>query len=179
LGFFVLAGVLTMMTVLGALIAALSVGIGRVLALVTPLADIIVVALGLLLLLGMNPFARLPQIRLKGQTEEPFLNAYIYGLLYGPIALPCSGPLVVSLFTLSFSLQGFFNQLLFFLIFGLGFGIPLLAISFLARSRQGWILQQFSRHYHIISRVGGLLLIFVGVWDLTVNFDAMRLYLGI
>ncbi len=179
LGLFVLAGVLTMMLLLGALIAALNVSAGRVLAIVTPVADLVVVSLGILLLMGRNPFARLPQIQFRSGGESPFLNAYLYGLLYGPIALPCSGPLVISLFALSFSAQGFLTQLLFFLVFGLGFGLPLLAISLLARSRQQWVLNQFTKHYRLISRLSGVLLIIVGTWDFFVNWSAIRLFLGL
>lgn len=179
LGFFVLAGVLTMMLLLGAFIAALNVGTGQVLAYVTPLADLVVVALGLALLAGKNPFARLPQVRLPGRGENPYVSAYIYGLLYGPIALPCSGPLVVSIFALSLGVAGFVEQLLFFLVFGLGFGLPLLVISLLARSGQNWVLRQFTRHYLIISRVGGLLLVGVGAWDFYLNFEVMELYLSL
>lgn len=178
LGFFVLAGVLTMMLTLGAIIAALNVGTGHVLAYVTPLADIVVVALGIALVLGKNPFARLPQIRVPGRGENPYVSAFVYGLLYGPIALPCSGPLVVSVFALSLGIGSFFQQLLFFLVFGLGFGLPLLAISLLARSGQSWVLRQFTQHYVIISRVGGLLLIVIGVWDFYVNLDVVQLYLN-
>ena len=178
LGLFVLLGVLTMMLILGALIAALSLSTGRVLSVVTPVADIVVVVLGLALLFGINPFAKLPQIRTRGGNENPYLSAYVYGLLYGPIALPCSGPLVISVFALSLSVSGFFYQLLFFLVFGLGFGIPLVAISLLAQGGQRWVLQKFTQHYTIISRLGGILLIVVGVWDFVVNFENVRLYSG-
>lgn len=179
LGLFVLAGVLTMMLLLGALISSLRLGTGQVLAYVTPVADVLVVTLGVVLVLGHNPFARLPQIRIRRRGDNPYLNAYIYGLLYGPIALPCSGPLVVSVFALSLSVTGFLNQLLFFLIFGLGFGVPLLLISLLARSGQDWILRQFTRYYAVIGRVAGVLLIVVGAADFVVNLSAVRLFLGV
>jgi len=179
LGLFVLAGVLTMMLILGAVIASLNVSIGGALSILTPLADVVVVALGLALLWGKNPFAHLPQIRTPGGRSSPYFNAYVYGLLYGPIALPCSGPLVISVFALSLGVAGFVNQLLFFLVFGLGFGIPLLLISLLAQSGQRWVLRQFMQHYNAISRIGGLLLIAVGVWDFFVNLDTVRLFLGV
>lgn len=179
LGLFVLAGVLTTMLALGALIAALSVAVGRVLAFVTPAADVIVVALGAALLLGLNPFSRLPRLASPLGRDHPYLSAYAYGLLYGPIALPCSGALVVSIFSLSFTVTGFVNKLLFFLTFGLGFGLPLLAISLLAFSGQRWLMRQFATHQHILGRVGGLLLIGVGAWDFAMNWPSAALYLGL
>jgi hypothetical protein len=94
LGFFVLAGVLVMMLALGGLIALLSVSIGSALSIAIPLADVLIVALGVMLIFDRNPFKRLPQIQVP-VLSHPYVNAFLYGLLYGPIALPCSGPLVV------------------------------------------------------------------------------------
>ena len=123
LGLFVLAGVLTMMLTLGGVIALLAVPVGSVLGYLLPLADILIFILGILLLLNYNPFKTLPQIQLPA-LRHPYTNAYVYGLLYGPIALPCSGPMVVSIFALSFTVGEAVNQLWIFLWFGLGLGIP-------------------------------------------------------
>lgn len=62
LGLFVLAGVLTMMLLLGGLIALLAVPIANILAFIIPLADLLIFLLGILLLLDRNPFKALPQI---------------------------------------------------------------------------------------------------------------------
>src|SRR4030042_4232499 len=63
LGFFVLSGVLTMMLALGLLIYLLSVSVGRALSVVIPLADMLLIILGILLLLDKNPFKAIPQIK--------------------------------------------------------------------------------------------------------------------
>ena len=119
LGLFVLAGVLTMMLALGGIIALLAIPVGSVLVYLLPLADLVIFLLGILLLLNRNPFKTLPQIQVPA-LRHPFMNAYVYGLLYGPIALPCSGPMVVSIFALSFTVGEAFSQLWAFLWFGLG-----------------------------------------------------------
>ncbi len=100
------------------------VPVGSVLVYLLPLADLLILLLGILLLLDLNPFKTLPQIQLP-VLRHPYGNAYVYGLLYGPIALPCSGPMVVSIFALSFTVGEAFNQLWVFLWFGLGLGVPL------------------------------------------------------
>jgi len=99
--------------------------------------------------------------------------------MYGPIALPCSGALLVSIFTLSLSVGSFVERLLFFLAFGLGFGVPLLAISLLAEGRQRALLGLFTRNYAVLSRIAGVILIAVGLYDLQANLPFVRLYLGI
>lgn len=179
LGAFVLAGVLTMMLALGALIAVLSLAVGQVLVFVTPLADLLVIGLGIALLFGKNPFARLPMLGGGSASGSPIRSAYVYGLMYGPIALPCSGALLVSIFTLSLSVGSFAERLLFFLAFGLGFGVPLLAISLLAEGRQRALLGLFTRNYAVLSRIAGVILIAVGLYDLQANLPFVRLYLGI
>lgn len=180
LGLFVLAGVLTMMLALGALISTLSVAVGQTVRLVTPVADLVVISLGIALLLGANPFKRLPTIGGGGaRAGGSILTAYVYGLLYGPIALPCSGALLISIFSLSLSVSSFVDKMTFFLAFGLGFGVPLLAISLLAPAQQSWLLRGFSRHYGVVGRAAGALLIAVGTWDLSENWPTVRLYLGV
>lgn len=179
LGPAVLAGVLSMMLVLGALIAALSVAIGRVLAIVTPLADVVVLVLGAALLLGMNPFARLPTLGASVSAGGPLLSAYLYGLLYGPVTLPCSGALLVSVFTLSLTVASFVEQLLFFLAFGLGFGVPLLALSLLAGTRRAALLRVLVRWQGPALRVAGAVLVAVGAVDLAANLPFLLLYLGL
>lgn len=55
LGLFVLFGVLTMMLLLGGLIALLAVPVGSILVYILPLADFLILLLGILLLLNFNP----------------------------------------------------------------------------------------------------------------------------
>jgi cytochrome c-type biogenesis protein len=174
LGFFVLAGVLTMMLALGLVIAALSISIGRALTIVVPLADLLIISLGVMLLLDRNPIKQLPQIQVR-VLSHPYINGFLYGLLYGPIALPCSGPLVVGIFALSLTASEALSQLAVFLWFGLGFGLPLLALSFLSGASQRWITRQFALHARLINMIGGVLLVGVGLYDLWANWEVISL----
>ncbi len=176
LGFFVLAGVLSMMVALGGLIALLSVSIARALSLIVPLADLLILGLGILLLLNVNPFKGLPQIQVP-VLSHPFVNAFLYGLLYGPIALPCSGPLVVGIFVYSLTAGEFLGQLSVFLWFGLGFGLPLLALSFLSGATQRTITRLFARHTRLINLAGGLILVGIALYDLSLNWEMVRAFI--
>lgn len=166
LGLVVLAGVLTTMLVLGALMAAFAVSTSSVLRIVTPLADVVVIALGIVLLLGRDPFAKLPMLGPATVGGGTVRSAFVYGVLYGPIALPCAAPLLIAMFGLSLSLDGFIAALAFFIAFGVGFGLPLLAISLLAYSRQVSLVRWFAKNREIISRVAGAVLVVVGALDL-------------
>lgn len=175
LGLFVLAGVLTMMLALGGVIAAFSVPISKTMAFVLPLADLVILLLGVLLLLDRNPFKMIPQIRVP-VLRHPFLNAYVYGLLYGPIALPCSAPLVVGIFALSVTATEAFSKFWVFLWFGLGFGVPLLILSLLSGALQRQLTTLFARHSRLVNIVGGLLLIGVAVYDVAQNWQLLQLF---
>jgi cytochrome c-type biogenesis protein len=178
LGFFVLAGVLTMMLALGLLIALISVPVGAALSIVIPLADLILILLGIALLLDINPFKKLPQIQVP-LLKNPYSNAFVYGLLYGPIALPCSGPFLVGLFTYSLTAAEVASKLSVFWWFGVGFGIPLLALSFLSGAVQNWIVRIFATHARIINLIGGILLIGVGIYDFMQNWELVKTYLAV
>ena len=178
LGFFVLTGVLTMMLALGLLIALFSVSIGAALTVIIPLAYILIILLGIALLLDYNPFKALPQVQVP-VLNNPYVNAYVYGLLYGPIALPCSGPLVVGIFTYSLTSAEVISKLSIFFWFGIGFGLPLLLLSFLSGASQQLIVRFFARYSRIINIIGGLLLVGVGLYGLISNWDLIKTYLEI
>ena len=177
LGFFVLAGVLTMMLALGGIIALLSISVGKALLFIIPIADAIIILFGIMLLFNVNPFKKLPQVQVPF-LSHPFVNAFVYGMLYGPIALPCSGPLVVSIFALSLTVVDALGKLNVFFWFGIGFGIPLLALSFLSGASQRWMTRQFAMRAHLINFISGMLLLGVAIYDISTNWELIKAFLG-
>lgn len=176
LGFFVLAGVLSMMLLLGGIIALLSVSIGEALSIVIPISDLLILVLGILLLLDRNPFKKLPQLQVP-ILKNPYCRAFVYGLMYGPISLPCSGPLLVSIFAVSLNSTEMFSRLATFLWFGLGFGIPLLGLSFLAGATARHITSWLAKHSRMINAIGGILLIGIAIYDIFQNLDMFKNFL--
>jgi len=174
-GFFVLLGVLSMMLILGALIAWLSVSIGSALAWFIPIATLGIIILGVMLIFDINLFKRLPQVN-SPVFKNPFLNAYLYGMLYGPLTLPCSGPLVVGIFAYSFTTPEVVDKLVVFLSFGLGFGLPLLIISLLTGAAQHWLVRFFAHHSRLVNLIGGLLLVSVGIFNFISNWSMLTVF---
>jgi cytochrome c-type biogenesis protein len=177
LGLAALGGVMTMMLALGALIAGLIEMLGHAPAILAPLGAAITLLMGLLLLLNINPFARMPILSAPIIGSTPQAGAFLYGLLFGPIIIPCAGPLVVSIFSLSLGVAGFVEQLLFFLIFGLGIGLPLLVLTLLPKSLSGELMRVVRRHSRFISRLSGVALIGFGVWNLHASWELLALVL--
>ncbi len=176
LGVFILAGVLTSMLIIGFVIAFLSISIGKVLVWIIPIADILIISLGVLMLININPFKQIPMVR-TFTSKNSLLNSYFYGFLYGPLTFPCSGPLIVGIFAYSVTVDEVLNKLFVFLAFGLGMGLPLLILSLLSGTFQRQIVRYFAHHSRLINIVGGVLLIGVGVFHIIYNWEMIKLFL--
>jgi cytochrome c-type biogenesis protein len=138
-----------MILVLGGLIAIASIAIGKVLTIFIPITDLIIIFLGVLLIAPKKPFTRLPVVRVP-MMIHPFASAFVYGLLFGPLTSPCSGVMVVGIFTLSLTLNDAVGKLVLFLFFGAGVGLPLLIISFFC----GWSAKMDHSIFGKISEMG-------------------------
>jgi cytochrome c-type biogenesis protein len=165
LGLAVLAGLLTTMILIGVVIALLAVPFGDVLRWTIPISAVVLVALGIVLLAGRNPFARLAGVQVP-VVRRPLAQAYVYGLLVGPVALPCAGPFLIALLAISLSLGDSLTRIGSFVVYGLGFGLPLVALAAIGAARGQAIARLIARHHPAISRVAGALLIVTAVYEL-------------
>jgi cytochrome c biogenesis protein CcdA len=66
---------------------------------------------------------------------------------------------VVSIFTLSLTAAEALSKLNIFFWFGIGFGNPLLLLSFFSGAAQRWITRQFTIRARLINIVSGVLLL--------------------
>lgn len=177
LGLLVLAGVLTAMTAAGIVLAVIAVPTGRLLAYVTPIVDGFLLVLGVLLISGRNPFQRLPGMRVP-IVANPYAQAYVYGIMLGPIAMPCAGPFLISLLGISLGVADAVGKVGTFVVFGLGFGLPLVVLSLLAGMRSQQIVRWIALHHRGFELVAGVLLVAVGLVDLADKWDSILLTLG-
>jgi cytochrome c-type biogenesis protein len=86
--------------------------------------------------------------------------------------------LVVSIFALSLTVADALGKLNVFLWFGMGFGTPLLVLSFLSGASQRWITRQFAMRAQLINFISGLLLLVVGLYDIIVNWEFIKVFVG-
>ncbi|MEM7734190.1 MAG: cytochrome c biogenesis protein CcdA [Deinococcota bacterium] len=164
LGAIVLAGILTMMVAIGFLLYALQRSFETILPALLPTIYILVLILGILMLVGINPFARFTSMSVPA-LKNPFATAYVYGLLLAPMTLPCTGPIIVTAFLLGAgSASQLATELLSFVMFGIGFGWPLvllpLAAMPLQRRATGWL----TKNYTLLTRISGILLVGISVF---------------
>lgn len=159
LGLVVVAGVLTAVIAAGLLVSALAVPLGDVLAIVVPATTVVLVVLGLLMIAGRNPFARLATMPVPVVRDHPAGQAYVYGLVMGPVAIPCSGPFFVALLAISVGLLDTGARIGSFVVFGLGFGLPLIILAALGAARGQAVARAIARRHDVVVRVAGVLLI--------------------
>jgi len=163
LGALVLLGVLTLMTVVAAALTLLRASFSGALPVLLPVVYGVVTILGVTMVVGLDPFARLGGARLPA-LRNPYLTAFVYGLLLGPMTLPCTGPVILSAFVLGFQDAGYLaSGVLYFLVFGLGFGWPLVLIPVLAERWSRGFTALITRHHGLVTRASGALLLVIGI----------------
>ena len=168
LGLAVLAGVLTTMVLVGAALAIIAAPFGDVLRWSVPVTTVLLVGLGLMLFAGRNPFARVATVRAP-VVRNPLAQSFVHGLLLGPIALPCAGPFLVALLAISIGLADVVARVGSFVVYGLGFGLPLVALAALGAVRGGAIARAFAQHHLAVLRIAGVLVIVTAVYQLAAS----------
>ncbi len=169
LGIIVLAGILSMMLLVGFVLYLLQASFGSVLPVLLPVIYGVVILLGLLMVAGRNPFNHMTTLQAP-VLRNPYATAYVYGLLLGPMTLPCTGPLITSAFVLGAgSILQLTDGLLYFLFFGLGFGWPLVLLPFAAMRFQRQFTSWLTKHHSLLTRISGILLVIIGVFGIWVE----------
>ncbi len=164
LGLYVLAGVLVLMLALGAVLAGARASFAAILPWLLPAVYAVVAALGLALLMGRSPFARLATLRAP-VLRDPRAAAFVYGLLLAPMTLPCTGPVIVAAFVLGAGDPGALGaELAYVLAFGLGFGWPLAVLPWLTLGAQRRVIEGMTRHHRRLEIASGVVLIAIAAW---------------
>lgn len=165
MGVLVLAGVVVSMVLIGLVFHTLSRSVADVLDWLLPVLYGTVAVLGVAMLLGRNPFARLATTQVP-VLRSPAATSFVYGMLLAPLTLPCTGPLIISAFVIG-SVSGggaLFESLRYFVWFALGFGWPLVLLPLLASTRQRAVTGFLTRHHQAITVLSGVLLIGIAVF---------------
>ncbi len=167
LGASVLAGVLATMIAIGFVLFILGQSFSRILPWLLPVIYGVVIVLGIVMILGRNPFARLATVHAP-VVSNPYAASFLYGGLLAPMTLPCTGPVIIGAFVLGVgSAAALGESLLYFLAFGLGFGWPLLVLPLVAIPLQRGMTRWLAGNAQALGRLAGALLLAIaafGIW---------------
>jgi len=164
------AGILAAMIGFGLVVGVIfTLPIGGVLSIVSPIAYGILGGIGILLILGAGPGLPFPVPDiLKGRS--PFGGAFMFGLFFGVLILPCNAGPVTVLLALSTSAADFASNMENFLVYGAGMAIPLIALSALSSYEGNRITRALATQKRLINFATGILMIGVAAYYLLVVF---------
>ncbi len=128
---------------------------------------------GLVILLGLLFIGLFDRFTFTGRIVKPgfrpragLAGAPLLGVLFGLGWTPCSGPTLTAVLSLGFNSGTALRGGLLAFVYALGIGIPFLIVAF-AFQRGVNVFGFARRHARLITRIGGVLLIAVGVLEVS------------
>jgi len=105
------------------------------------------------------------------------LGTFAVGMAFGAGWTPCVGPILGSILTLAATTQNVGKGILLLVFYSLGLGLPFFLAGILIHKFFEYF-KAIRKHFKIITAVGGVLLIIVGVLLISGYFTAMFSYLS-
>ncbi|OPX75325.1 MAG: thiol:disulfide interchange protein precursor [Methanoregulaceae archaeon PtaB.Bin152] len=170
LGCVVAAGVIISMLAFGIVyVTVVQVSLSRFLSLISPAAFLVLAAFSVVLILDID-FSRWTGTVSLPRSGRPLVDAFLLGLFFGIIILPCNAAAVVALLAIGTTLSGFLANLGSFFAFGMGMSLPLLGFAALSLSRSREVLAWLSRHRRAVRVVAGVVMLGVSLYYLIFVF---------
>jgi cytochrome c-type biogenesis protein len=131
----------------------------------SPLAFILLAGISIILIAGIDIGSYIPSNCLPA-IQSPRASAFVFGFFFGMLALPCNpGPIIV-LFALSMTTVGYLNNLVSFILFGIGMALPLIVLTVITASRSRTVIGLLTKNKKSINRVVGVLMLVIAVYYL-------------
>ena len=125
------------------------------------------------IVLGLLFFGAFDRFMFAGRVFKPSVmpkaglaGAPLLGVLFGIGWTPCIGPTLTAVLALSLQSGTAARGAFLAFIYGLGLGIPFLVVA-VAFSRMVNVLGFFKRNARMVSRIGGVMLVVVGLLEVT------------
>jgi cytochrome c-type biogenesis protein len=136
-------------------------------SLLTRILGAVTVVLGLLFFGAFDRFMFAGRVIKPSMTPKAGLaGAPLLGVLFGIGWTPCIGPTLTAVLALSASSGTAARGAFLAFVYGLGLGIPFLIVA-VAFQRLVGVLNFFKRNAHMVTRIGGLMLVAVGLLEAT------------
>jgi len=164
-GVFFILGFSMVFILLGTLIGLLGATLIQYQIWLNRIGGILIVLFGLFMLDAI----KIPALQIEHRIKVPvflqrgkFSSSLILGASFGTGWTPCVGPILGAILTLSATVKGALEGALLLSVFSAGLAVPFLVIALSIGSAAEYI-ERFSKYLRIISVIGGLFLIFLGI----------------
>ncbi|SSC21999.1 Cytochrome c-type biogenesis protein CcdA [Klenkia terrae] len=152
-------------------------GLGRLLLewapVITRVMGAVTVVMGLAFLGGLSWLQR--ERRVHRRPPAGLAGAPLLGMVFGLGWTPCLGPTLSAVNALAYSEASATRGAILALAYCLGLGVPFLFIA--TGARRALTLSRFARaHARTVSRVGGMVLITLGLLMVTGTWDALMIW---
>ncbi len=170
-GWIITAGVITSMFLVGLIFSFfLKESLTNVIGIVSPIAFSILLIVSLLLIFNFDLSKILPKYNMRNK-KNPLLTAFVFGLFFGAIVLPCNPASLVLLFAVSTSTISFLNNLINFILFGIGLAAPLLVFSYLSSFKSKRIINSLVNKKRAINLWTGIIMFVISLYYLIFVFE--------
>ena len=155
-------------TIMGAGAGLAGLAIGAHLILMSRIAGIFLISLGLFMFASL----KIPRLNFEKRltpsqsTATSYVRSFLTGGVFSLAWIPCVGPILGGILTLAWASETAWHGALLLAIYSLGLGIPFLIMG-IAFDSIAPLLKRIRRHSTAIYISGGVLLITVGILTLT------------
>jgi len=152
-------------------------GLGLLLAehqsVITKILGIVTILMGLLFI---GVFKQTRQWRPKMRTDGGLWGAPLLGVLFGLGWTPCLGPVISTILGMATTQASALRGAILAGFFSLGIGIPFILVGVLFQSAMVR-LAFFRKNARLISIIGGIILILIGLLEVTGLWDTFTIFL--
>lgn len=143
-------------------------------AIVSRVLGVIVIVMGLSFM-GVIPGMQ-REWRMHRMPNNSVWGAPVLGVLFGLGWTPCIGPALTAVQSLAFTEGSAARGALLSFVYCLGLGLPFILLGLLFRQAAG-TLAWVRRHYALIMRIGGGLLVAIGILLVTGIWDSITIWM--